>query len=146
MLWFRRICVTVLIASMSLFLYTGCEAAAAYLMYDLLSGGPIFGGDNDDDDNDDPGNHAPVIVTIQALPSSVHLGGTVTLSVVATDADDDDLTYLWQVSKGQLSDPTSNVTLWTAPDDFSGIFQITLTVSDGNGGMDIDYVEVEVTL
>ena len=144
MLWFKRICVVILIASSTLFLYTGCEAAAAYLMYDLIAGGPIFGDDDDDDDNG--GNHAPEIVTIQALPTSISLGGTVTLTAIVTDEDDDELTYLWQVSKGILSDPTENITLWTAPTDFSGIFQITLTVSDGNGGTDIDYVEVKVTL
>ena len=146
MLWLKRICIAFLIASMSLFLFAGCEAVAGYLLYDIISGGPIFGGDGGDDNDDNGGNHAPIIVTVQALPDAISIGGTVTVSVIASDEDDDDLTYLWQASKGQFSAPTSNVTLWTAPTDFTGVFQITVTVSDGNGGMDIDYVDVTVTL
>jgi len=132
-----------LIAIMSLTLFAGCQAAIAYLLYDLTTGGPIFG---HDDNSNGTGNHPPQIVTIQALPNTIPVGGIVTISAVVTDADSDTITYLWQASKGQLSSPTTAVTLWTAPTDFTGTFQITLTVNDGQGGSDIDYVEVHVTL
>ena len=127
-------------------MFAGCEAVAGYLLYDIISGGPIFGGDDGGDDDNGGGNNPPQIVTVQALPDAISIGGTVTLSAIATDADGDTLTYLWQASKGQFTDPTNHVTLWTAPTDFTGVFQITVTVTDGNGGMDIDYVDVTVTL
>jgi hypothetical protein len=132
-----------LIAIMSLTLFAGCQAAIAYLLYDLTTGGPIFGGD---DNGNGTGNHPPQIITIQALPGTVSIGGTATISAVVTDEDNDTITYLWQASKGQFSSPTTAVTMWTAPTDFTGTFQITLTVNDGQGGSDIDYVEVKVTL
>jgi hypothetical protein len=141
MLWIRRVCVAMLIASLSLFLYSGCEVAASYLLYDLIAGGPIFG-----DDDNDSGNHPPQIVTIQALPNPVVRGGIVTLTAVATDADGDDLTYLWQAAKGEFSDPTTEVTMWTSPMDPTGTYQIALTVNDGNGGIDTGAIDVQVTL
>jgi len=125
---------------------SGCEVAASYLLYDLISGGPIFGNDDGDDDPDDPGNHAPVILSIYAYPDAVKISGTITLTVTATDEDDDTMTYLWQSSKGEFSDDKAAVTLWTAPSDSTGTFQISVTVSDGNDGVDYDIVEVEVTL
>ena len=148
MLWLRRGIVILLIASMSLVMLSGCEVAASYLLYDLISGGPIFGdGDGDDDDNgDDDGNHAPVILSVYAYPDSVKIGGTITLTVTANDEDDDTLTYLWQSSKGEFSDDKAAVTLWTAPSDNTGSFQISVTVSDGEDGVDYDIVEVVVTL
>lgn len=148
MLWLRRGVIILLFASLSVFMFAGCEAAAGYLLYDLISGGPIFGdGDGDGDGNGNGGgNHPPVIITVYAFPESIAIGGKVTLAATATDEDDDTLTYIWQASKGDFSDDTAAVTVWTAPTDTTGLFQISITVSDGNGGVDIDIVEVEVTL
>ena len=148
MLWLRRGVIILLFASFSVVMFTGCEAVAGYLLYDLISGGSIFGdGDGDDNGNGNGDvNHPPVIITVYTFPQSIAIGGKVTLTVTATDEDDDTLTYLWQASKGEFSDDTAAVTLWTAPIDTTGLFQISVTVSDGNGGVDIDIVEVEVTL
>lgn len=148
MMWLRRGVIILLFASLSVFMFAGCEAAAGYLLYDLISGGPIFGGDDDDDNGNGNGdvNHYPVIISVHAFPESIAIGGKVTLAVTATDEDDDTLTYIWEASKGYFSDDTEAVTVWTAPYDTTGLFQISIVVSDGFGGFDIDIVEVEVTL
>jgi hypothetical protein len=147
MLLLKRSLLIFLIACLPLAMFSGCEVAASYLLYDLISGGPIFGdGDGDDDDDNGDLNHNPEITTIQALPNSVSIGGIITLTCIATDEDDDPVSYLWQASKGEFQDETDNITLWTAPNNNTGIFQIMCSVSDGQGGSDIGSVEVEVTL
>ncbi len=145
MLLLKRSVLIFIIALLPLTVFSGCEMAASYLLYDLISGGPIFGGGGDNT-TPDVTNHDPAIVTLQALPNSISIGGTITLTCVATDEDDDPLTYHWEASKGEFSDDTDNITLWTAPTNNTGIFQILCTVSDGQGGSDIGSVEVQVTL
>lgn len=61
-------------------------------------------------------NNAPVITNLTA-DQSVNEGDTVTLSVTATDADDDTLTYRWVVNGATvtLSGDTTDTVTFTAP-------------------------------
>ncbi|MFZ4545338.1 MAG: Ig-like domain-containing protein [Saprospiraceae bacterium] len=80
----------------------------------------------------DEQNHAPVITAIQVNPSSVNANGVVSVTVLATDADGDGLTYSYSVSGGAISGLGPNVS-WTAP-AIAGANSINVTVSDGKGG------------
>lgn len=77
-------------------------------------------------------NHAPSILTLTAVPSTIIPGGVTSLTVVAVDADSGDtLSYSWTSSTGTISAPTSAVTTWTAPTGNTGLVYINITVSDG---------------
>jgi hypothetical protein len=78
-----------------------------------------------------PVNHAPVISSVFVNPSSVATGGTVNVTVSASDPDGDALTYSYQAQLGAISGTGASVT-WTAPST-AGTYQVTVTVSDGRG-------------
>ena len=79
-------------------------------------------------------NHDPVITAVNATPSdNVELGGTVNLTVVATDQDNDPLTFVWQATGGTLSAATGTTVVWTAPDT-AGSYSVTVSASDGREG------------
>lgn len=70
-------------------------------------------------------------------------GAAVTLDGTASfDPDGDELTYEWSVPNGVvLDDPMSPTPAGIFP---IGITTATLTVTDGNGGLDVDDVKIEV--
>ena len=79
-------------------------------------------------------NHDPVITAVNATPSdNVELGGTVNLSVVATDQDNDPLTFAWQAVGGTLSATTGTSVVWTAPNT-AGSYSVTVSANDGREG------------
>ena len=68
-------------------------------------------------------------------------GATVTLDGSnSSDPDDDELTFLWEDSDGQIVGTSATVEI-TVP---LGVFTFTLTVEDGKGGADSDTVQVTV--
>ena len=76
-------------------------------------------------------NQAPVISSAEASPSTVTGGDTVSLSGVATDGDDDTLTYTWTNDYDQ-SELDGELTSYTAPTvEASTTITFTLTVNDG---------------
>jgi len=80
-------------------------------------------------------NHAPEITGITAAPSdSVQVGGSIEMSVTATDADNDVLTFAWRANGGMLSAAAGDSAEWTATT--AGSFTITVTCRDGNDGVD----------
>ncbi len=81
---------------------------------------------------DEATNHAPVISSVTVNPSSVNANGVVSVNVVATDADNDQLTYSYVVTGGAITGSGANVS-WTAPST-SGAHSLTVTVTDGKGG------------
>ena len=86
-----------------------------------------------------PTNHSPTITSaFTPTPSLVDPGGVVQLSVGASDADGDALSYAWSqvpaAPAGTFSAQAASTT-WTAPTVTSGTsFQLRVSVSDGRGG------------
>ncbi len=76
-------------------------------------------------------NQNPVVASVQVNPSSVTVNGMASITVMATDADDDELTYNYIVSGGSISGSGSSVS-WNAPAN-QGVFTVEVTVSDGKG-------------
>ena len=58
------------------------------------------------------------------------------------DPDDDSLSYTWEFGDSARANGVSPSHTYSA----SGVFQITLTVDDGNGGMDIDTTSATVII
>lgn len=78
---------------------------------------------------EDP-NEAPEVTDIVASDDAPLVGGVVTFSSSATDADDDDLTVLWTATAGTFASATLDEVEWTAPMDPVAV-TITVTYSDG---------------
>lgn len=84
-------------------------------------------------------NQVPVITGPAVQSSEVTSGTAVALSLEATDADGDSLTYEWVQTPaspaGAFSDATLPNPTWTAPTVTAATsFQLGVTVSDGKGG------------
>lgn len=77
-------------------------------------------------------NKNPVISSVTVNPSSVNANGTVSVAVVASDPDNDQLNYAYTVTGGAISGSGANIT-WTAP-AMQGANTINVTVTDGKGG------------
>jgi hypothetical protein len=92
----------------------------------------------------DTANEAPVITSVTATSANVGLGGTTTVACVATDPDEDTITYSWTVTDGTISGEGSTVT-WIAP-SVEGNFTISVAVDDGEGGADTGTVAVSVVV
>jgi hypothetical protein len=80
----------------------------------------------------DEANKIPVISGISVNPTSVAAGGTANVTVTATDADNDALTYAYTPNGGAISGVGSSVT-WTVPST-AGAYSVNVLVSDGQGG------------
>ena len=75
-------------------------------------------------------NAVPIITAFTASPTTVMVGETVALTVVAMDADEGDvLTYLWSADDGTLSSTTLPETTWTAP-TVAGAYTVAVSVTD----------------
>lgn len=74
-------------------------------------------------------NNAPVISSIVINPSTIGVGGVVTITVVASDADHDELSYSYSPNGGSVSGSGPVVT-WTAP-SLAGTYSVTVKVTDG---------------
>ncbi|MDP8288340.1 MAG: SUMF1/EgtB/PvdO family nonheme iron enzyme [Candidatus Electryonea clarkiae] len=92
----------------------------------------IAGCDNDDGTSvETPENHEPVIESVTADPDTVIAGESSTLTCIASDEDEDSLTYNWNATAGSFNGDTSGVTVtWQAPDS-TGDFVVSVTVFDG---------------
>lgn len=80
------------------------------------------------------GNRAPLIVSVNSSPAgpTVSPGAIVNLICNAYDPDQDELTYSWIPTKGEILG-TGKEVIWKAPDTY-GECRIDLTVSDNKGG------------
>ncbi|NOJ96081.1 PKD domain-containing protein, partial [Corallococcus coralloides] len=77
-------------------------------------------------------NSTPRITGISASAYQVRANETVALSLTATDADGDALTYAWTANGGTFGDATVANPLWTAPAT-PGNYSLDVVVSDGRG-------------
>jgi hypothetical protein len=80
-------------------------------------------------------NGPPSISRVEVTPSTVATGGSATVTVSASDPDNDPLTYVFHVSGGAI-DPVGPVSVgsatWTAPSDV-GSYRVTVTALDPEG-------------
>ena len=91
-----------------------------------------------------PPNTAPVITALSASPASILETATSTITATASDADGDGLSYAWGSSGGGVSGSGASVT-FTPPDVAAQtVFEVWVSVSDGNGGSAADTVSVTV--
>ena len=91
-------------------------------------------------------NHPPDIVDeISVSPSTVEVGSTATMTVMAQDPDYDPITYIWEVQRGKVSQGPVNTPVITyfAPTT-PGYDTVTVIVSDGRGGTDKASVTISV--
>lgn len=89
-----------------------------------------------------PANNSPTISSLTASPDSVEVNETSDISCIASDPDGDKLIYTWEASNGIVNGSGENVT-WTAPNT-SGTYSISCKVDDGNGGQDIESINIVV--
>lgn len=87
-------------------------------------------------------NHQPVILSFTAVPTVVSKGEKVTLEVVATDLDEEDLSYDWNVEEGEIKGHGSKVT-WLVP-NATGDYTAKITVRDVQGASDTEEVTIKV--
>lgn len=82
-----------------------------------------------------PSNALPVITAgPTASPSSINDVQASNLSITASDADGDLLSYLWTTTGGSIIGSGSNVSFYPPLIDQNEVFHVTVVVSDGRGG------------
>ncbi len=86
-------------------------------------------------------NQAPTITSLTANPSIVVVGGSATITAVASDPDNDPITYSWSTTGGSISGVGETVT-WNAP-SVVGTYTITVTVEDDKGAATSESVDVK---
>ena len=77
-------------------------------------------------------NHSPIIERLTAERSVVNEGESTPIECVASDPDEDELSYLWAATGGDISGEGSAI-IWTAPDTCES-YVVTVTVIDVRGG------------
>ena len=89
-------------------------------------------------------NHPPIITSLIANDYEVIPADKCYIECSAEDHDGDILNYMWSASKGDISGTGSSVT-WTAPEEEDS-YDITVIVSDRQGGEDIKSLTIRVEL
>ena len=130
--------------------WTAPGAAGTYIVAVVVADG--LGGESSSSLSVNVGvNHPPLVEDLTITPEErdafnydkmkIYLGKSCDIECIASDPDGDDLSYEWSAepaslwtSVGSISGEGSSVT-WTAPSRLS-VVAVTVTVSDGRGGMD----------
>jgi len=89
-----------------------------------------------------PANHPPVITNLKAEPEAVSPSGLCHIECIASDQDGDELSYEWSASEGDINGDGAAVN-WSAPES-EGIYNITVEITDGNGGEVTDSITITV--
>lgn len=127
------------------------------LMLVLILAGACGGGDNDTtrpdgtstatpaETSSPTGNQPPVIIDLTAGSGSLLPGAETTVTCRATDPEGDNLTYSWTASGGEavIQSDESNWIRWKAT-NFTGNYEVTVTVADSNGNSASQSVEILV--
>jgi len=91
-------------------------------------------------------NRAPQITALGRSPEGgVSTGDSVTLTVSASDADGDALTYAWSATAGSLNRTDGASVVWVAPASGSGTAEVTVVVSDPAGAQASQSVTIVYT-
>jgi hypothetical protein len=93
------------------------------------------------DESASPGNAAPTISGLAAIPDTILAGHATMVRCTASDPDGDDLTYTWTAASGEILG-TGPVVTWAAPIP-AGTYSISVAVSDPDSQTASDSVEVE---
>jgi hypothetical protein len=90
------------------------------------------------------GNQPPAIISLGAWPQKALPLESCEISchAVDPDGDDDELSYNWSASAGNVSGTDATVN-WTAPDS-GGSYKVTVTVTDPRGGEAMSQVTITV--
>ncbi len=78
-------------------------------------------------------NAAPSISNIQKSATYTATNGSIQLTCLATDPNNDPLTYTWTANGGTFSNTTTRATTWTAPNT-EGVYTINVKATD-NGNL-----------
>lgn len=87
------------------------------------------------------GNRNPIIESLTANPAAVNVGSSATITVSATDPDNQPLTYKWQASTGDIIGDGASVR-FSASFCCRGPNTVTVTVKDNAGGSATQLVDV----
>jgi len=90
-----------------------------------------------------PANHPPSIIGLKAKRDVLSPLSSCLVECVASDPDGDGLVYEWSASKGNILDVDGATIAWSAPES-EGIYNITVEVTDGNGGEVTDSITITV--
>jgi hypothetical protein len=87
-------------------------------------------------------NHRPIITSLEAEADWITPLGSLQVTCNASDSDGDKLSYNWSASAGNISGTGAAVN-WIAPPSI-GSYNVTVMVTDGCGGEDMDKVTITV--
>lgn len=87
-------------------------------------------------------NHRPAIISLAAEQEEVLPLGTSQIVCNASDPDGDALSYQWSASGGSITGTGAAVN-WAAPGE-TGIYDITVLVTDSQGGEDMGSIALSV--
>lgn len=87
-------------------------------------------------------NHPPKIVSLTSEWKRLKKASNSLITCVASDPDEDKLSYIWSADGGNITGAGYEVT-WVAPNAY-GTYTITVTVTDGRGGEASESVEIIV--
>ena len=90
----------------------------------------------------EPTNAPPHITELSAIPATVAPGDTAGVSCVASDPDNDQLTYTWETTGGIIEGTGSTVS-WIAPGTI-GLYSVSCMVEDDHDAQDIEAVSITV--
>ena len=78
-------------------------------------------------------NSPPIVISVFPDKNNIDPHDEVTVTCIAEDADNDELSYSWTSSEGTISGSGNSIT-WTSPSN-EGVFEIKVAVDDGNGAV-----------
>jgi len=85
-------------------------------------------------------NRQPVITSLEAEAEWTAPLGSIRVTCTASDFDDDELSYEWSTTGGNITGTGPEV-IWTAPEEV-GMYDITIVVDDGQGRNATESIEL----